>query len=58
MPSRITLSGSMPLDLAALEHDVALLRVHHAADGLEHRGLAGAVGAQDGDDAALAARRS
>src|SRR5690606_19061997 len=39
-------------DLAAKEADGALLRIDGAGDGLEYGGLAGAVAAQDGDDAA------
>ena len=45
-------------DAAAAERDRALLRLHGPAHRFQHRGLAGAVGAQDGDDLALGARRS
>src|SRR6185436_6425773 len=41
-------------DRAPGEGDAALLRLQRAADGTEHRGLARPVGAQDGDDLALA----
>src|SRR5476651_2348154 len=47
------LVGVHALDLAALEGDRALLRVHDAADGFQYGRLAGAIGAQDSDDVAL-----
>src|SRR5262245_28861219 len=40
------------LDRRALKFDAAFLWVEHAGDGLEHGGLAGAVGAEHGDDLA------
>ena len=43
-----------PRDVVTVEHDAAAGRRQHAGDGVEQRGLAGAVGTDDG--AALAAR--
>ena len=40
-------------DVAALEHDAAGIRLVEAGDHVEQRGLAGAVGADDREDAAL-----
>ena len=41
-------------DVVASEVDAALLRIHRRADGLQHRGFAGPVGAEDGHDVRLA----
>ena len=40
-------------DVAAFEHDAPFVRLVEAGDHVEQRGLAGAVGADDRDDAAL-----
>ena len=40
-------------DIGAAEQDAAARRPQHAGDGADQRGLAGAVGADDGDDRAL-----
>ena len=40
-------------DIEPAEIDVAARRFVHAGDGADERGLAGAVGADDGDDGAL-----
>ena len=40
-------------DVGAAEADAAARRSQHAGDGADQRGLAGAVGADDGDDRAL-----
>ena len=53
MPLRATQSGSRPVIGSAREGDRSLLRLHGAADRLQHRRLAGAVGAENGDDLAL-----
>ena len=37
----------------ALEAHLAAFRIEHAGDRAQDRGLAGAVGAEDGDDLAL-----
>ncbi len=46
--------GLAPRDLGATELDPALARTQEAEDGLHQGRLAGAVGADDGDDLALA----
>src|SRR5262245_45292875 len=46
--------GSHVVAPLALERDSAFLRVIEAVDNVEHRGLAGAVGTDDGADLALA----
>ena len=40
-------------DVGAAKHDAAARRRLHAGDGADQRGLAGAIGADDGDDLAL-----
>ena len=45
-------------DVGAAQHDAAARRPVHAGDGADQRGLAGAVGADDGDDRALRRRRA
>ena len=42
-----------PGDVVAVEEDAAALRRHETRDRLQHRGLPGAVGAEEGDDLAL-----
>ena len=44
------LGGALPGDLVAVEDDAAPARPGEARDGGEQRGLAGAVGAEQGDD--------
>ena len=58
MPRRQTASGAQAVDRLAGEGDRAAVRRQRAGDHVEHRGLAGAVGADDGEDRALPARRS
>ena len=54
MPPARRLVGRMRGARLALEGDAALLRLIEAVDDVEHRGLAGAVRADDGADLALA----
>src|SRR5205823_10232156 len=52
-PQRRDLVARKSLDLTALEHDPALARRRETGDRAQRRGLAGAVGADQGDDLAL-----
>ena len=52
-PSAAISLGRLARDVAALEHDAAGVRPVEAGDHVEQRGLAGAVRADDGHDAAL-----
>ena len=52
-PSAAISLGRMRGDVAAVEHDAAGVGLVEARDHVEQRGLAGAVGADDRDDAAL-----
>jgi hypothetical protein len=49
------LLGLASVDAARAERDLAL-HAHHAADRAQRRGLAGAIGAEDGGDAAFVDR--
>ena len=51
-------SGRIAVMLCARELDAALARVDDAGDGLQDRGLAGAVGAEHGDDLAALDREA
>ena len=53
MPRLQTRWLGQPRDVGAAKHDAAARRPVHAGDGADERGLAGAVGADDGDDRAL-----
>ena len=52
MPWRTAWCGRMPARASPVEHDRALLRRVEAVDDVEHRGLAGTVGPDDGADLA------
>ena len=52
-PRRAIFSVDVPTSSDAVERDAALDPAEGAADGPQQRGLAGAVGAEHGDDLAL-----